>query len=271
MKRAMVVLTLLVMTTSAYAGTHVFNFDDAGQLSGNWFIRDEKIWPQDPENVDWSVENGELVAISSDVCAGLSGNWILDDTYMDWRNCEISCRFKIVQTLIPACNIYSNFLFAIHVYGGSGRALMLSLETRGSGGPWDKVTLGKSDFSWQGQPALRPPLEEGRWYTLQMVAKDNQYQIFLDDQLIIETKSANPNFARGSVGFGIKNAEIHFDDFTITGEDIPETLSPASQDLITRMGLKPMIPESEMQQSEKLAAVSPKAKLATTWGQMKVR
>jgi len=43
MKRAMVVLTMLVIATSAYAGTLVFNFDDARQLSGNWFIRDELI------------------------------------------------------------------------------------------------------------------------------------------------------------------------------------------------------------------------------------
>jgi len=35
------------------------------------------------------------------------------------------------------------------------------------------------------------------------------------------------------------------------------------------MGLKPMIPESELQQPENLAAVAPRAKLATTWGQAK--
>ncbi|MFC1714220.1 family 16 glycoside hydrolase [Candidatus Poribacteria bacterium] len=269
MKRIIVVLTLLVITTSAYAGTHVFNFDDAGQLSGNWFIRDGKIWPQDPENVDWSVENGELVAISSDVCAGLSGNWILDDTYMDWKNYETSCRFKLVNTLVPNCKIYSNVIFSVHINLPTG--IFLSLETRGAGGPWDKVVLGTSEFRWVGQPSLRTSLEEGRWYTVRMVAEDGNYQIFIDDELIVETRNTNLNSARGLAGFGIKNAEMHFDDFTITGEDIPETLSPASQDLITRMGLKPMIPESEMQQSEKLAAVSARAKLATTWGQVKAR
>lgn len=269
MKHSIAILTFLVMAASTHAGTHVFNFDDANQLSGNWFIRDENIWPEDPENVDWSVENGELVAISSDVCGGMSGNWILDNNYMDWRNCEISCRFKIVQTLIPACNIYSNFLFAIHVYGGTGRALMLSLETRGSGGPWDRVVLGTSDFGWLNQPSLKAPLEEGKWYTLRMVAKGIEYQIFLDDQLIIETKSTKPDYARGSVGFGIKNAEMHFDNFILTGDDIPENLEPASQAMIRELGLKSMIPESELRQSENMAAVSPRAKLAITWGQAK--
>ncbi len=267
MKRAIVILALLVMTTSAYAGTHVFNFDDAHQLSGNWFIRDEKIWPQDPENTDWSVENGELVAVSSDVCSGISGNWILDDTYMDWVNYEMSCKIKLVQTLVPSCNIYSNVLFAIHV--NLTAATMLSLETRGSGGPWDKVVLGTANYSWLGQPSLKTPLEEGKWYTLRMVAEGVKYQIFLDDELIIETESTRPSFARGLVGFGIKNAEMHFDDFILTGDDIPENLEPASQELIKTMGLKPMIPESELQQPEKITAVSPRAKLATTWGQVK--
>ena len=164
---------------------------------------------------------------------------------------------------------YSNVIFSVHINLPTG--IFLSLETRGTGGPWDKVVLGTSEFRWVGQPSLKTPLEEGRWYTVRMVAEDGNYQIFIDDELTIETRNTNLNSARGLTGFGIKNAEMHFDDFTITGEDIPETLSPASQDLITRMGLKPMIPESEMQQSEKLAAVSPKAKLATTWGQVKVR
>ena len=45
MKRTIVLLTLLTLATSAYAGTLVFNFDDARQLDGNWFIRDPRIWP----------------------------------------------------------------------------------------------------------------------------------------------------------------------------------------------------------------------------------
>jgi len=267
MKRAIVILTLLVIAASTHAGTHEFNFDDANQLTGNWFIRDEKIWPQDPENIDWSVENGELVAVSSDVCGGLSGNWILDDTYMDWVNYEMSCNLKLVQTLVPNCKIYSNVIFAVHINLPTG--IFLSLETRGSGGPWDKVVLGTSEFRWVGQPSLKTPLEEGRWYTVRMVIEDGSYQIFIDDELIIETRNTNPSSARGLVGFGIKNAEMHFDDFILTGDDIPENLEPASQELIKTMGLKPMIPESELQQPENLAAVAPRAKLATTWGQAK--
>lgn len=270
MKCAIVILTLLVISKSSYAGTHIFNFDNARQLSGNWFVRDQRKWPQDPENVDWSVENGELVAISHDVCSGLSANWFLDDSYDNWRNYEMSLKFKLVKTLVPACRIYSNFLFGIHVNLATNDCFMLSLETSGAGGAWNKVVLGTSEWAWRNLPSLKAPLEEGEWHTLRMIAIDGNYQGFIDDELIIETKSPIPNSARGLAIFGIKNAEMHFDDFTITGEDIPEILSPASQNLITRLGLKPMIPENEMQQQpEKSKAISPGAKLSATWGQIR--
>ena len=41
--------------------------------------------------------------------------------------------------------------------------------------------------------------------------------------------------------FGIKNAEMHFDDYTLKGEDIPDNkdLEPVSQEVIKKLGLKP--------------------------------
>ncbi len=275
MKRAIVILTLLLIATSAYAGKLVFNFDDAKQFSGNWFIKDPNRWPQDPENVDWSVENGELVAISKQVCSGLSATSFLDDSHHDWRNYEMSLKFKLVQTLVPDCRIYSNVLFGSNIYinhkGTCIQAIFLSLETGGGapGVPWDRVVLGKSELIWNGQPSLKAPLEEGRWYTLRMVAKDGNHQIFIDDELIVATRSINPDFAQGFICFGIKNAEMHFDDFTLEGEDIPELedLKPLSQESITNFGFKPMIPESTTPGN--LSAVPPGAGLAATWGQVK--
>jgi len=277
MKRAIVVLTLLTLAASAYAGTLVFNFDDARQLSGNWFIKDPNRWPQDPENVDWSVENGELVAISSEVCSGLSATSFLDDNHWDWRDYEMSLKLKLVQTLVPACRIYSNVLFGTNIYagdrGGCIQANFLSLQTRGAGGPWDQVSLGTNEYTWRTGPSLKSPLEEGKWYTLRMVAEDGFHQMFIDDEPIAQAWSANPSpdFARGFICFGIKNAEMHFDDYTLKGEDIPDhkDLEPVSQEVIKKLGLKPMIPESELPPPEKLAAVSPRAKLAASWGQVK--
>jgi hypothetical protein len=275
MKRAIVVLTLLTLVASAYAGTLVFNFDDARQLSGNWF----KAGLNDPEKVDWSVENGELVAIVREFCGGLSGVFLCDNDSQDWRNYEMSLKFKLAETLVPACRIYSNVVFGTNVYGPEGfviQANYLSLETRGAGGPWDRVSLGTQDYVWKGGPPLKSPLEEGRWYTLRMVSENGFNKMFIDDELIAQTWSANPSpdFARGHISFGIKNAEMHFDDLTLKGDDIPDNkdLKPVSggvyQLIIEKRGFQPLIPESELP-PEKLAAVSPRAKLAATWGQVK--
>ncbi len=276
MKRAIALLTLLTLATSAHAGTLVFNFDDARQLSGNWFAT----WNHDPEKVDWSVENGELVAIVREFCGGISATAFLDDNSQNWRNYEMSLKFKLVQTLVPACEIYSNVVFGTNIYAPEGFTIQsnsLSLETHyghggGAGGPWDRVVLGTQDHIWKNGPPLKSPLEEGRWYTLRMVSENGFNKMFIDDELIAQAWSRNPSpdFARGFIGFGIKNAEMHFDDLTLKGDDIPDNkdLKPVSQELIEKQRLKPLIPESELP-PEKLAAVSPGAKIAATWGKVK--
>ena len=275
MKRAIVILTMLVIATSAYAGTLVFNFDDARQLSGNWF----KIWYHDPENSHWFVENGELVAIVREYCVHVSAASFFDDNSQDWRNYEMSLKFKLVETLVPACEIYSNAVFGTNRYindmGVTIQGNFLSLETHygwggGAGGPWDRVILGTQDFIWKGGPPLKSPLEEGRWYTLRMVSEDGFHQMFIDGELIAEAWSPILDFARGPIMFGIKNAEMHYDDLILEGEDIPdpEDFKPVSQELIEKLDLQPLIPESELP-PEKLAAVSPGAKIAATWGQIR--
>ncbi len=280
MKRAIVVLTLLTLAASAYAGTLVFNFDDARQLSGNWF----RAGNHDPEKVDWSIENGKLVAIAREFCDGISGVFLCDNDSLDWRNYEMSLKFKLVETLVPTCRIYSNFNFGTNVYGPEGvviQANYLSLETHyghggGAGGPWDRVVLGTNDYTWRTVTPLKSPLEEGRWYTLRMVSENGFHKMFIDDELIAQAWSPRPgpDFARGHICFGIKNVEMHYDDLTLKGDDIPDNkdLKPVSggvyQSNIEKLHLQPLIPESELP-PEKLAAVSPGAKIAATWGQVR--
>jgi hypothetical protein len=75
----------------------------------------------------------------------------------------MSLKFKLVQTLVPACRIYSNVLFGTNINindrGACIQAIFLSLETRGAGGFWDRVILGMNEFKWIGQPFLKPPLK----------------------------------------------------------------------------------------------------------------
>jgi len=265
MRRAIVVLTLLTLAASAYAGTLVFDFKDKSQLA-YWYM-------QDPLRtslpyIEWSIENEELVAVSRDVLKGGS-SWILigDDAAENWVNYEVSCRFKIQEILEPSTRNESNAVFSIHTSHQREESVWLSFNTRGGdrGTIWDEVDLGFGKYAWKHQP-FDLLLEKGTWYTVRIVAGDSHYKMFLDDQLIIDTKGKSfPAFKSGFAGFGTKNAIIRFDDFILTGEDIPDKLEPLTQEFYSRWSLLPLIDEV----TEVLSPVSPRAKLAATWGQVR--
>ena len=265
MKRAIVVLTLLTLATSAYAGTLVFDFKDKSQLA-YWYMADP-LRTNEPY-IKWSIENEELVAVSRDVLQGGSSHIMVSDgASEEWVNYEVSCRFKIQEILEPSTRNESNAVFLIHWSGQREEATWLSFNTRGGDGGntiYDEVDLG-SKWTWQLQP-FNLPLEKGTWYTVRMVAGDSHYKMFLDDQLIIDTKGKSfPAFKSGFAGMGTKNAIIHFDDFILTGEDIPDKLEPITQEFCSRWSMVPLIDEV----TEVLSPVSPRAKLAASWGQVR--
>ena len=264
MKRVIVVMILLTLATSAYAGTLVFDFKDRSQLA-NWQMPDPSRTSE--PYIEWSIENGELVAVSRNVFQGGASQILIgDEAAENWVNYEVSCRFKIQEILEPSTRNESNAVFFIHASHQRNEAVWLSFNTRGGdrGTIWDEVDLGFT-WTWQLQP-FNLPLEKGTWYTVRIVAGDSHYRMFLDDQLIIDTKGKSfPAFKSGFAGFGTKNAIIHFDDLILTGEDIPDELEPITQEFCSRWNMLPLIDEV----TEVLSPVSPRAKLAATWGQVR--
>ena len=262
MKRVSFILALLLMATSAYAGTLVFDFKDKSQLA-YWYMADPLRTSE--SYIEWSIENEELVAVSRDVLQGGSSHiMVSDDTSEECVNYEVSCRFKIQEILEPSTRNESNAVFLIHWSIQRGEATWLSFNTRGGsrGTIWDEVDLGYTRWKWEHQP-FDLPLEKGTWYTVRMVAEDSHYRMFLDDQLIIDTKGKIfPAFKSGFAGFGTKNAIIHFDDFILTGEDIPDKLEPLTQEFCSRWSLVPLIDEV----TEVLSTVSPGVKRSQTCG-----
>ncbi|MBM3237570.1 hypothetical protein FJZ31_14870 [Candidatus Poribacteria bacterium] len=81
--------------------------------------------------------------------------------------------------------------------------------------------------------------EVGKWHTLRFVVNGNSYEAFIDDEQICEFQTNLPD--RGGAGLAAGNCEAHFDNVVITGDDIPD----------------------------RNLSVEPKAKLTTTWGQIK--
>jgi hypothetical protein len=89
------------------------NFDD-GNAEG-WRLFDVTTTSG---QVEWSVENGELVLRSKNVCGRTSGLIIDGDTWMDYK---FECQFKMEQIFpVPATVCTRESAFGIGVRGSDG-------------------------------------------------------------------------------------------------------------------------------------------------------
>ena len=84
------------------------------------------------------------------------------------------------------------------------------------------------------------------WYTLKAIAQGSSTEFYLDDEFV--GKFGYAALRSGSVGLVVSNALAHFDDFVVTGPDIPDG-GPNGVSF----------------------SVEPKDKLATRWGSIKQR
>jgi len=236
MKLTIGFLTLFLLVTSAWAGTLRDNFDD-GDFDG-W-----KRWLFGDQSAQWFVKDGELVCVSQNVCTWTSCLMIGD---YSWRDYEVKADFKVEQIFGLGCGIVSpSILTFLRGAADSFRGANVLIQSGA-----DKV------FDWCGCQAATGvggnvqgikavdcvTVKEGEWYTMRVVANGDSYEMFINETKICEHKSALPE--DGTAGVGAKNCEVHFDNVVIKGDEIPNL----------DMGS---------------FAVSPKAKLAKTWGKIK--
>ena len=81
--------------------------------------------------------------------------------------------------------------------------------------------------------------EVGETYRLKIVAEGQNYQCFVDDELLFDDSDDAKFRDSGRIGFITYEANVHFDNLIIDGEEIPAF------------------------------AVEPNGRLATRWGQLK--
>ena len=77
------------------------------------------------------------------------------------------------------------------------------------------------------------------WYEFKLDVAGNEFNCYLDGELMFELEDPQETYSWGRVGFRMWNSHARYDDLNITGQDIPGS------------------------------AVSPGGKLATTWSQIK--
>ena len=227
MKHTIVGLTLFLLITSAWAGTFMDDFED-----GNM---DEWSLSSAGAGGTWKIENGELILEGSGGASyfgfGIEGP--------DWKDYTIKVKLKITKHVVTAFAEQAGMVFRADeeasygvLLGTLGGANIKRLHTyhcnlRLGGVPQHLQTV---PFDW----------EVNTWYVLKAVIEGDNFKYYVNDDLIMEYMDAT--YPAGGVGLVVTaSTAAHFDDFCVTGEDIPDNFRP----------------------------VFPKAKIATKWGAIK--
>jgi len=232
-----VFLPILFVSISAWAGTWRDDFND-GDLDG-WRM-DKHIWKERviPDAGNWWVEDG--VVIGGEEAPGVThaltvkGGW-------DWSDYTVEVSVKLIKQL--------QLWQAVSLYLTPDGNKASGLEVRNVLG--SVVARG---FIYEA-PAMANPIgpwkpfkiEVSKWYRLKIKIveriddEEGIVQCFIDDQPILQFQG----YRKGTPGFSVYQTIAMFDDFVVTGPDIPDGGSGAK-------------------------AVRPKGKLATTWARVKM-
>lgn len=242
MKFTLIVAALFLLSFFGWAGTFIETFND-GDL-GEWqeLVRENKM----PGS--WEVIDRELHAVSVDGWSRL-----LTIGNKKWQDYTIEVDVKPIEKHGPA-----SIVIAARIKGT--RLLFCEVGDRLVPG-WDTVCR-TGDFHTNQSQLLHagphPLLKLGDWSTLKLSVKDTTFTFWINDEKITETGDDFAfvhegrairgkvgwldGFLTGGAGFGLANYTARFDNLIITGEGIPD--------------------------KGKLS-VTPREKLATTWGQLK--
>ena len=208
-----VILMVAILTSIASAGVWQENFDN-GLPDG------------------WNDVKGEW-KIQKDAYAETSGAQYAKTMFgdEDWTDYTVA----VDVTLVEDVNV-------------NAVGLLIRADADGDNGMrfWIRTDEHKCQFSrWrenQWEHIVTPlPVEPevGETYRLKVVAEGQNYECFVDDELLFEGEDDMKFRDSGRIGFIAYEANVHYDNLVIDGDDIPAF------------------------------AVAPNGKLATRWGQLK--
>ncbi len=245
MKFTRTIVLLFFLALSAWSGTFLETFND-GDLE-DW---QELVELNKPPGL-WEIINDELHAVNRQEALYLLTTG--DDTWEDYTVefdvkplkkhgiGKISIAVRVKETWVVYCSIHDPVVLiddkpAVHeprmdCFAGSLHDVtFISLDT-----------------------APHPLLKLDKWSHLKLDVSGNMYTFWVNEEQVMEPTEFEvpeivqdrfgfPGFLTGGIGFGLANYTARFDNITITGNGIPNR------------GVLP---------------VTPKEKLATTWGNLK--
>ena len=205
-----IIFMIAMLATTASAGVWQENFDN-GLPDG------------------WNAVSGEW-KIEKDAYAEISGAQYAKTMFGDegWTDYTVA----VDVTLVKNVNV-------------NAAGLLIRADTDGDNGMrfWIRTDQHKCQFSrWkenQFEHIVAPlPVEPevGKTHRLKVVAEGQNYQCFVDDELLFEGDDDMKFRDSGRIGFITFEANVHFDNLSIDGENIPSFAVESHGKLATRWG-----------------------------------
>ena len=248
MKSVMIVAICFFLPLSVWAGTFLDTFED-GNLDG-W----QELVPWDRAPASWEIVKGGLHGTVNDGYPRLfttgDATWKDYTVEFDVRPLKkhgrptISIAARVQEKWFVECSIME----PVVVLPGGGNAAEKGWVFCSAG----NLQLPNADLLFF-EP--HPLLKLFRWAHFKLNVEGDIFTFWLNGELVMEPTKLRiirnregfedfPEFQTGGVGIGLSNYTARFDNVTVTGDSIPDSGA---------------------------FAVTPRGKLATTWGNLKKR
>ena len=213
LKTVSIIFLVTILTSTASAGIWQENFDN--ELPDGW----------NEVKGEWKIVKDAYAETSG---AEYAKTMFGDEDWTDYT-------LEVDITLVKNVNV-------------NAAGVLIRADTDGDNGMrfWIRTDQHKCQFSrWRENQwdHIKTPLpvepEVGETYRLKIVAEGQNYQCFVDDELLFDGEDNAKFRDSGRIGFITHTANVHFDNLSIDGADIPSF------------------------------AVEPNGKLTTRWGQLK--
>ena len=224
--RIVIAIFMLFIALPSWAGTWLDNFDD-GDFA-EWRM-DTCLWMPEivtPGAGNWVVENGAVVAGDNN-SANRYDLYIGDMSWTDYT-AEISVK---LSKKLEACSDSSGVWLGLRFQEGEGKLGLNDYAV----GMWNDTGMVRwggfkySDGDFFNTQRIVFPSQTDTWYRLKIVVEDDQITAFVDDLRVFELRDGL--FASGVVCIAVNGVKATFDNFMVTGPDIPDGGSGYSVEL----------------------------------------
>ncbi|UII23785.1 family 43 glycosylhydrolase [Fulvivirga ligni] len=157
-------------------------------------------------NGDWTISNGN--AYSPDFGKRVMGS-------SEWHNYTVSA-----DIICPATG-NAGIMFRVKnpANGGAGNDSQLGTDFFQGyyvGIQSGNIVLGKENYEWQELASAPYALSAGQWYNISVRAYDNNFQIYVNNSLVINHTDNDP-FINGRVGLRSHATRTFFNNFSVNG------------------------------------------------------